>query len=136
MRSSPEPTHRSPCTARNGSFALMADCLFCKIVAGDVPSREVVSTARTYVFHDINPAAPVHVLVVSREHITNAAEVGPEHRDILVEMMTTAREVAGQLGVADTGYRLVFNVGEHALNSVPHLHMHLLGGHQMGWPPG
>lgn len=114
----------------------MADCLFCKILAGEVPSKEVVSTSRTYVFHDINPAAPVHVLVIPREHITNASEIGPDHGDILAEMMTTARDVARQLGVADTGYRLVFNVGDHALNSVPHLHMHLLGGHQMGWPPG
>lgn len=114
----------------------MADCLFCKILAGEVPSKEVMSTERTYVFHDINPAAPVHVLVISREHITSAAEVGPEHGDVLAEMMTTARAAAEQLGIAATGYRLVFNVGEHALNSVPHLHMHVLGGHQMGWPPG
>ncbi|HVA74735.1 MAG TPA: histidine triad nucleotide-binding protein [Acidimicrobiales bacterium] len=114
----------------------MADCLFCKILVGEVPSKEVLSTERTYVFYDINPAAPVHVLVIPRQHIPNAAEIGPEHGDILAEMMTTARGVAEQLGIATTGYRLVFNVGDHALNSVPHLHMHVLGGHQMGWPPG
>jgi len=114
----------------------MADCLFCKILAGEVPSEEVASTERTYSFRDINPAAPVHVLVIPREHIDNAAEVRPEHGAILAEMMTTARDVAEQLGIAKSGYRLVFNVGDHALNSVPHLHMHVLGGHQMGWPPG
>ena len=114
----------------------MADCLFCKIVAGDIPSKEAMSTELTYAFHDINPAAPVHVLVIPREHITNAAEVGPEHGSVLAEMLTTARAVAESHGIAESGYRLVFNVGEHALNSVPHLHLHVLGGHQMGWPPG
>jgi len=114
----------------------MADCLFCRIVAGEIPSKAVLSTERTYAFHDINPAAPVHVLVVPREHITNAAEVDPTHAETVIEMFTAAQEVARQQGIADSGYRLVFNVGAHALNSVPHLHMHVVGGHQMGWPPG
>jgi histidine triad (HIT) family protein len=114
----------------------MADCPFCKIVAGEIPSREAISTARTYSFFDINPAAPVHVLVVPREHITNAAEITPEHGEVLAEMFTTAQAVAEANGIAGTGYRLVFNVGDDALNSVPHLHMHVVGGQQMGWPPG
>jgi histidine triad (HIT) family protein len=114
----------------------MADCLFCKILGGEVPSQEVLSTEGTYSFRDINPAAPVHVLVIPRVHIENAAAVGPEHGAILAEMLVAARQVAEQEGVAETGYRLVFNVGEDALNSVPHLHLHVLGGHQMGWPPG
>jgi histidine triad (HIT) family protein len=114
----------------------MVDCLFCKIVAGEIPSQEVLSTARTYSFFDINPAAPVHVLVVPRQHITNAGEVGPEHAEILAEMFTAAQAVAASQGISESGYRLVFNVGEHALNSVPHLHMHVVGGHQLGWPPG
>jgi histidine triad (HIT) family protein len=114
----------------------MPDCLFCQILAGDIPSKEALSTERTYAFCDINPAAPVHVLVIPREHITNAAHVGPEHGEILAEMMVAARSVAEAHGIADTGYRLVFNVGDHALNSVPHLHLHVLGGQQMGWPPG
>lgn len=114
----------------------MADCLFCKIVAGEVPSKEAISTERTYSFYDINPAAPVHVLVIPRQHVTNAHEIGPEHAEILAEMFTTAQAVAKAEGIDGTGYRLVFNVGEHALNSVPHLHMHVVGGHQMGWPPG
>lgn len=114
----------------------MVDCLFCKILAGDVPSNEVLSAERTYAFHDINPAAPVHFLVVPLRHITNAAEVGPDDGEIVAEMFVTARSGAAALGIAEGGYRLVFNVGEHALNSVPHLHMHVLGGQQMGWPPG
>jgi len=114
----------------------MPDCLFCKILAGEVPSKEAFSTARTYAFDDINPVAPVHVLVISRLHIENAGEVRPEHAAIVAEMLTTAQSVAESRDIAGTGYRLVFNVGEHALNSVAHLHLHLLGGHQMGWPPG
>ncbi len=114
----------------------MADCLFCKIVAGEIPSRPALSTPRTYAFYDINPAAPVHVLVVPRLHITSAAEIEPEHGDILAEMFTSAQQIAAAEGIADDGYRLVFNVGKHALNSVPHLHLHVVGGHQMGWPPG
>ena len=112
------------------------NCLFCKIVAGEVPSKEAASTANTYAFFDINPAAPVHVLVIPREHVTNASEIGPEHGALLAEMMATARQIAESQGILDRGYRLVFNVGPDALNSVPHLHMHVLGGHQMGWPPG
>jgi histidine triad (HIT) family protein len=111
-------------------------CLFCKIVAGDIPSKEAASTANTYAFFDINPAAPVHVLVIPREHITNAADIGPEHAEVLAEMMATARQVAQSQNILERGYRLVFNVGPDALNSVPHLHMHVLGGQQMGWPPG
>ena len=111
------------------------NCLICKIVAGDVPSKEAASTANTYAFFDINPAAPVHVLVVPREHITNAAEIGPEHAAVLAEMMATARQVADQQGILERGYRLVFNVGPDSLNSVPHLHMHVIGGRQMGWTP-
>ncbi len=114
----------------------MADCLFCKIVAGDVPSKEVLSTDNTYSFFDISPVAPVHFLVVPRRHITNAAEIHRQDGDVLVEMFATAREAAREQGMAEGGYRIVFNVGPHALNSVPHLHMHVLGGQQMGWPPG
>ena len=114
----------------------MEDCLFCKILAGDVPSREAYSTERTYAFHDINPAAPFHVLVIPRTHIENAAHIEPDHGDVVVEMFATARLVAEREGFLDGGYRLVFNVGRDALNSVPHLHMHVLGGRQMGWPPG
>jgi histidine triad (HIT) family protein len=114
----------------------MADCLFCKIVAGEIPSAEVASSELTYAFRDVTPTAPVHVLVVPRTHITNASEVTAEHAAIVAEMMTTATEVARLEGVAESGYRLVFNVGPDATNSVPHLHLHVIGGRQLGWPPG
>jgi histidine triad (HIT) family protein len=113
-----------------------ADCLFCKIVAGEIPSKEVLRTERTYAFHDLNPAAPTHVLVVPVTHITNASDITAEHGDIVAEMFTSARAVADQQGVLDSGYRLVFNVGEDSFNSVPHLHLHVIGGRKLGWPPG
>jgi histidine triad (HIT) family protein len=113
-----------------------SDCLFCKILAGDVPSEEVTSSRGTYAFRDINPGAPTHVLVVPRRHIESAATVTAEDADTLAEMVATAQEVARQEGIADSGYRLVFNVGDDALNSVPHLHLHVLGGKRLGWPPG
>ena len=96
----------------------------------------MASTPRTYAFRDINPAMPTHVLVVPREHIGSADDVTPEHGEVLAEMLTTAQDVARKEGIADRGYRLVMNVGEDALNSVPHLHLHVLGGRSMGWPPG
>ena len=114
----------------------MSDCIFCKIVAGELPSTEVASTERTYAFRDIKPALPWHVLVVPREHITSADTVTPEHGDLLAEMITTAQEVARKEGLTERGYRLVFNVGEDAQNSVAHLHMHVVGGRPMEWPPG
>jgi histidine triad (HIT) family protein len=114
----------------------VAECLFCRIVAGEVPSDEVASTESTYAFRDIKPAAPVHVLVVPRRHVESAATVGPGDGELLAEMLMTAHGVARQEGIAQSGYRLVFNVGDDALNSVPHLHLHVLGGHRMGWPPG
>ncbi len=114
----------------------MSDCIFCRIVAGELPSDEVASTERTYAFRDIKPALPVHVLVVPREHVTSADTVTAEHGEVLAEMMTTAQEVAREEGLSERGYRLVFNVGDDAQNSVAHLHMHVLGGRPMEWPPG
>ena len=114
----------------------MTDCLFCKILAGDIPSEEVASTETTYAFRDINPGAPTHVLVIPREHIDNAHELRAEHAGVLADLFATAQAVARSEGVADSGYRLVFNVGEDASNSVPHLHLHVIGGRKLGWPPG
>ncbi len=116
----------------------MTDCLFCAIVAGDTPADIVHATPTTVAFRDINPVAPVHVLVVPRRHIENARALGPEHARELVDVVTSARAVAEAEGIAgpERGYRLVFNVGDDALNSVPHLHLHVIGGRPMTWPPG
>lgn len=113
-------------------------CLFCGIVAGDVPAEVVWSDDRTVAFRDINPAAPVHVLVVPRRHITNAAEVTAEHAAEVAALFAAARAVADAEGVSapERGYRLVANVGPDALNSVPHLHLHVLAGRRLDWPPG
>lgn len=114
----------------------MTDCLFCRIVAGEIPSTEVASTDRSYAFRDIEPQAPTHVLVIPREHVADAAAVTADHSDLLADLLTTAQAVARSEGIADSGYRIVFNVGEDALNSVPHLHLHVIGGRRLGWPPG
>lgn len=111
------------------------NCLFCRIVAGEIPADRVHETDRTFAFRDINPTAPTHVLVIPKQHITNASEIAPEHADTVAELFTTAQAVAATEGIADRGYRLVFNVGEDSGNSVPHLHLHVIGGRPMGWPP-
>jgi histidine triad (HIT) family protein len=114
------------------------DCLFCRIVAGQVPADVVRTDDRTVAFRDINPAAPVHVLVVPRRHLVNAGTVVTEDAEDLAAMVVAARAVADAEGIGgdDRGYRLVFNVGPDALNSVPHLHLHVLGGRTFDWPPG
>ncbi len=112
------------------------DCLFCKILAGDIPSEEVASTETTYAFRDINPGAPTHVLVIPRRHVESAATVTPADAELLADLLVAAQDVARREGIADSGYRLVLNVGDDALNSVPHLHLHVLGGKRLGWPPG
>ena len=108
----------------------VTDCLFCKIVAGDVPADIVHSTATTVAFKDIRPAAPLHVLVVPRQHVDNAAEVTAADGPVLADMLLAAHAVAEAAGVGgpDRGYRLIFNIGPDAMNSVPHLHLHVLGG--------
>jgi histidine triad (HIT) family protein len=114
----------------------VADCLFCAVAAGEIPSTEVLSTELVYAFQDLNPVAPTHVLVVPREHVVDATEIAESHGEMLVELFDVARRVAQAEGLAERGYRLVLNVGPDSGNSVPHLHLHVLGGRQLGWPPG
>jgi len=116
----------------------MTDCLFCKVVRGEVPSTAVAESELAYAFRDIAPVAPVHVLVVPRTHVTSAHEADPEEAHLFGELVALAREVARLEGIdgPDRGYRLVMNVGPDANMSVPHLHLHVLGGRSMGWPPG
>lgn len=116
----------------------MADCLFCSVVAGDVPADIVRTDDLTVAFRDINPQAPVHVLVVPKRHIVNAGTVVESDATEVTALLTAARAVAEAEGIAgpDRGYRLVFNVGADALNSVDHLHLHVLGGRTFEWPPG
>jgi histidine triad (HIT) family protein len=125
-------------TEQEGDTGRVRDCLFCKIVAGEVPSDIVHSTPTTLAFKDIAPAAPLHVLVVPRRHITDASVVTSDDGDVLADMVMAARAVAEAAGLAgpDRGYRLVYNVGPDALNSVPHLHLHVMGGEKLRWPVG
>lgn len=110
-------------------------CLFCRIVAGDVPATVVATTDASVAFRDVNPQAPTHVLVVPRRHVANAAELADASPEGLVDLVTTARAVAEAEGLAD-GYRLVFNTGRRAHQTVFHAHVHVLGGRDLGWPPG
>ena len=118
------------------SGAAVADCVFCRIVAGDLPAEVVVSTDHAVAFRDLHPQAPVHVLVVPRRHIDDASVLGPGDAEVLADMFMAARQVAEAEGIAERGYRLLFNRGEDASNSVPHLHLHVVGGRRLAWPPG
>jgi histidine triad (HIT) family protein len=114
----------------------MADCLFCKIARKEIPAQIVYQDQTVTAFRDVNPQAPVHALVVPNQHVGSAAEIGPGNGALLAAMVTAANRVAEQEGLAERGYRLVFNVGPDAGMSVPHLHLHVLGGRAMAWPPG
>ncbi len=114
----------------------MADCLFCKIVGGSIPSERVAETERILAFRDINPAAPTHVLLIPKEHVADSAEqLHGEHGLMLAELFGLAAEIAAEAHLEE-GWRLVTNVGAGAGQSVFHFHVHLLGGRPLGWPPG
>jgi len=110
-------------------------CLFCKIVEGAIPSTAVYQDELCYAFADINPKAPVHVLVVPREHMESLHDTDATHRALLGHLFWAATEIARQKGLGK-GYRVVVNIGEDAGQSVDHLHLHLMGGRPMAWPPG
>jgi histidine triad (HIT) family protein len=111
-------------------------CLFCKIVAREIPSDIVYENDHALAFKDIRPVTPVHALVIPKKHVVGIAEATPEDGALLGELLLAARVVAGKLGLAETGYRLVINNGPNAGQSVFHLHVHVLGGRPMAWPPG
>jgi histidine triad (HIT) family protein len=113
----------------------MTDCLFCRIIAGEIPSKKVYEDDHTYAFEDINPQAPTHVLVVPKKHVRGLKEAGPEDAEIVGRCQLTAAHIARQRNIED-GYRTVLNIGPRAGQSVFHLHVHLLGGRRLGWPPG
>jgi histidine triad (HIT) family protein len=111
-------------------------CPFCQIVAGALPARILWETDTVVAFRDIAPAAPVHALVVPRLHLADALSIEMAHATLLAEMFVVARRVAEAEGVAVSGFRLVLNVGDDGGNTVGHLHLHVLGGRPMAWPPG
>ena len=111
-------------------------CIFCKIANGDVPARLVAQDERALAFHDIDPRAPVHVLIIPRKHIESVAELERADAGEIGHLFALARELAETLGVAQSGYRLVINSGRNAGQSVDHVHLHMLGGRAFKWPPG
>ena len=111
-------------------------CIFCKIANGDVPARVVAQDERALAFHDIDPRAPVHVLIIPRKHIESVTEMESADEGEIGHLFGLAQGIAETLGVAQSGYRLVINAGRNAGQSVDHLHLHLLGGRAFKWPPG
>ncbi len=113
----------------------MSDCLFCKIVSGAIPSKKVYEDETSYAFSDIHPQAPTHVLLVPRKHIASLDHADAADTALLGELMATATKLAATLGLGK-GYRVVINTGADGGQTVDHLHLHLLGGRAMSWPPG
>jgi len=114
----------------------MVDCLFCKIVAGEIPADVIAADDDTIVFRDINPQAPVHLLVVPRRHVASLNDLAAEDAELTGLLVLAAVRVAEAEGLAERGYRLVINCGQEGCQSVDHLHLHLVGGRQLDWPPG
>jgi histidine triad (HIT) family protein len=112
------------------------DCLFCKIGRGEIPASRLMESEDVVAFRDINPQAPVHILIIPREHIRSLGEVDESHAHLVGKLHLAARELAKRAGLENQGWRVVTNVGADAGQTVPHLHLHLLGGRAMHWPPG
>jgi len=114
----------------------MRDCIFCKIGSGQISSRVVLQDEEVMAFEDLNPQAPVHVLVIPKRHIGRLSETQAGDRALLGKLLDVANQVASKKGIAESGYRVVANSGLDGGQSVFHLHLHLLGGRRMTWPPG
>lgn len=114
----------------------MSDCLFCRIVAGEIPATIVLDEERVLAFRDITPQAPVHVLVIPREHYANVAELAEANPALAGELMAAAARVARAEGVVDSGFRVVLNTGDDGGQTVGHVHAHVLAGRPLTWPPG
>lgn len=114
----------------------MSDCIFCKIVSKEIPATIVYEDDKILAFHDLSPVAPQHVLIIPKEHIDNMNGISEESGAIVAHVFTKVKEIANQLGIKDSGYRVVSNCGVEGGQTVGHLHFHLAGGRQMQWPPG
>jgi histidine triad (HIT) family protein len=111
-------------------------CLFCRIIAGEIPGKFLHQDDRLVVLQDVNPQAPLHALVIPREHLATLNDLSPEHDGLIGEMFRRAALVAREHGMADSGYRTVFNCNRGAGQTVFHVHLHVLGGRSFAWPPG
>lgn len=112
------------------------DCLFCKIIKGEIPSAKVYEDDKVYAFRDIEPQAPVHILIIPKEHIASANELTEENASIVGHIFAVAAKIAKEEGIAEGGYRIVNNCGQDGGQTVGHLHFHMLGGRSLQWPPG
>ena len=112
------------------------DCLFCKIIEGEIPANIVNQSEHALAFRDINPQAPVHVLIIPKEHIASCRDLNEENIHYLSEMALLAQKVAIEQGISENGYRWVINTGDNGGQTVDHIHLHLMGGRNMAWPPG
>jgi len=112
------------------------DCIFCKIINGEIPSHKVYEDELVFAFKDINPEAPVHILIVPKQHIESVAAIDVSHHLLIGHIHSIAQKIAEEFGINDSGYRLLTNIGKHGGQTVHHLHYHLLGGRQLQWPPG
>ncbi|MBN2134798.1 MAG: histidine triad nucleotide-binding protein [Acidobacteria bacterium] len=112
------------------------DCLFCKIINGEIPSKKVYEDDSVFAFEDINPVAPIHILIVPKKHIATLNELEDEDTELTGKIVQTAKMIAADKGINEEGYRLIFNCQEKAGQTVFHIHLHILGGRTFGWPPG
>ncbi len=112
------------------------DCLFCKIIAGEIPSTKVYEDDLCYAFRDIAPQGPTHVLVIPKEHIQSVNAINSSNSSVVAHIFEVIPEIAKAEGIAEEGYRVVSNIGERGQQTVPHLHFHIIGGRDMTWPPG
>lgn len=115
---------------------MMEDCIFCKIIKGEIPSAKVYEDDKILCFKDINPEAPVHVLIIPKKHIRSLNDLEESDKDIISYVFMKGKELAKTLGIDEKGYRIVMNCGDDAGQTVKHMHFHLLGGRVFGWPPG
>lgn len=114
----------------------MEDCIFCKIISGDIPSKKAYEDEQVLAFYDIDAKAPVHLLIIPKKHIASVLELKPEDRALVAHIFEVAAKLARELGLEERGFRMVSNIGKDGGQTVPHLHFHLLGGRELAWPPG
>ena len=114
----------------------MEDCIFCKIIKGDIPSKKIYEDDKVLAFYDISPEAPVHFLVIPKEHIESANSIKEENSEIIAHVFCVINKLVSDLGIAESGYRIVNNCGKDGGQTVSHMHFHILGGRSLEWPPG
>jgi histidine triad (HIT) family protein len=114
----------------------MSDCLFCKVIRGEIPSKKVYEDDTIFAFEDINPQAPTHILIIPKEHYASLNDVPGKDKDLLGHILIKGRELAQKAGLENSGFRIVLNTGRDSGQAVFHIHFHLLGGRRLSWPPG